>query len=83
MVAEIRRRLEAALSPTTLEVLDEGDRHAGHAHAGQGHYRVRIASPDFAGVSPLRRHRMVYAALDDLLQRGVHALAIEAQAIKS
>nr|WP_206064239.1 BolA family protein [Oleiagrimonas sp. C23AA] len=74
----IRERIEAALSPTALEVIDEGHLHAGHAGEGQGHFRVRISSPAFAGKLPLQRHRMVYAAVDDLMNNGIHALAIEA-----
>ncbi|WP_202594189.1 BolA family protein [Frateuria defendens] len=80
MVEEIRRRLAGALAPAELEVLDEGHLHAGHANAGKGHYRVRIVSAAFAGQLPLKRHRLVYAALDGLMDRGIHALAIEAKA---
>ncbi len=79
MVEQIRTRLAAALSPAHLEVIDEGHLHAGHANAGKGHYRVRIVSAAFAGVLPLKRHRMVYAALDGLMEQGIHALAIEAE----
>jgi len=80
MAEQIRRRLTEALAPTELEVLDEGHLHAGHANEGKGHYRVRIASAAFAGVLPVKRHRMVYAALDGLMDHGIHALAIDAQA---
>lgn len=79
-VEEIRRRLQAALHPVTLEIVDEGDRHIGHAGEGQGHFRVRIRSEAFAGKTPIQRHRMVYAAVDDLIGQGIHALAIEAEA---
>ena len=78
MVEQIRARLVAALAPTELDVLDEGHKHAGHANAGKGHFHVRIASPAFAGISPLKRHRMVYAALDGLMDQGIHALSIDA-----
>lgn len=80
MVEQIRQRLSDALAPVELEVLDEGHRHAGHANAGKGHFHVRIASPAFAGVLPIKRHRMVYAALEDLMDRGIHALSIDAKA---
>jgi len=80
MVEQIRRRLADALAPVELEVLDEGHRHAGHANAGKGHFQVRIVSPAFAGVLPIKRHRMVYAALEDLMDRGIHALSIDAKA---
>jgi BolA protein len=79
MVEQIRERLQAALAPAELEVLDEGHKHASHANAGKGHFHVRIVSAAFAGQLPLKRHRMVYAALDDLMDRGIHALSIDAQ----
>ncbi|MFD1709222.1 BolA family transcriptional regulator [Ottowia sp. GY511] len=74
--------LRSALAPTELEVLDESWQHAGHAGAnGTGfgtHFRVRIASPRFEGQSRVVRHRLVYEALQDFIDRdGVHALAIE------
>ncbi|HEV2540144.1 MAG TPA: BolA family protein [Frateuria sp.] len=80
MAEQIRRRLADALAPVELEVLDEGHKHAGHANEGKGHFHVRIVSPTFAGVLPIRRHRMVYAALEGLMDRGIHALSIDAKA---
>jgi len=75
------QRLGELLSPTLLEVLDESAAHAGHAGAddsGYGtHFRVRIASPMFAGRTRVARHRLVYDALQDFVDRGLHALAIE------
>jgi BolA protein len=77
----LRTRLEELLAPTSLEVLDESWQHAGHAGAdGSGfgtHFRVRIASPKFAGLSRVACHRLVYDALRDFVDRGLHALAIE------
>ena len=79
-IDEIRQRLQAALQPTSLEVIDEGDQHIGHAGEGQGHFRVRITSAAFAGKTPIQRHRLVYDAIGDLMGSGIHALAIEAKA---
>jgi BolA protein len=77
----LRARLEESLAPTRLEVLDESWQHAGHAGAdGTGfgtHFRVRIASPKFAGLARLAQHRLVYDALRDFTAGGLHALAIE------
>jgi BolA family transcriptional regulator, general stress-responsive regulator len=77
----LHRRLTELLAPTRLEVLDESAAHAGHAGAdGTGfgtHFRVRIASPLFAGRSRVACHRLVYDALQDFVDRGLHALAIE------
>ncbi len=78
VLEEIRARLQAGFAPSLLEVLDEGHKHVGHAGEGKGHYRVRIVSTAFAGQLPLKRHRMIYAALDDLMDNGIHALSIEA-----
>jgi BolA protein len=79
MLEQIRQRLTAALAPTELAVVDEGHLHAGHAGEGKGHFHVRIVSPAFAGLLPIRRHRMVYAALDGLMDNGIHALSIDAK----
>jgi BolA protein len=76
----LRERLESRFAPVLLSIEDESHLHAGHAGAAQGHshFRVRIVSEAFRGVSPLARHRLVYAAVDDLLKTDIHALAIEA-----
>ena len=79
-IEDIRAKLTVALSPQSLEVLDEGHLHIGHAGEGSGHFRVRIVSAAFAGKNPIQRHRLVYAAVDDLIGHGIHALAIEARA---
>lgn len=74
----IRARLQRVFAPTTLEVLDEGHLHKGHPGDGQGHFRVRIASPAFAGKTRIQQHQMVYGVFNDLLGgHGIHALAIE------
>ena len=79
---QIYQRLSERLQPTRLDVIDESAAHAGHAGAnasGQGsHMRVRVASPMFAGLSRVQRHRLVYDALQDFIDQGLHALAIEA-----
>jgi BolA protein len=77
----LEERLKELLQPSHLEVLDESWQHAGHAGAdgtGSGtHFRVRIASPLFAGRTRVAQHRLVYDALRDFVERGLHALAIE------
>jgi BolA protein len=77
----IEQQLRAQLQPTQLEVLDESAAHAGHSGAnaeGYGsHFRVRIASPLFTGKSRVARHRLVYDALQNFIDQGLHALAIE------
>jgi BolA protein len=79
--AAIERRLTELLAPDSLEVLDESAAHAGHAGAdGSGfgtHFRVRISSPLFEGKPRLARHRLVYDALQEFIDQGLHALAIE------
>ncbi|MFI4889594.1 MAG: BolA family protein [Steroidobacterales bacterium] len=60
---------------------DESRHHAGHAGAagGHSHFRVRIIAEAFRGVSPVERHRLVYAAVGELMKTDIHALAIEAR----
>ncbi len=79
-VPAIRDALQRAFAPTILEVRDDSQRHAGHAGArdGRGHFDVVIVSEAFAGLSPLARHRAVYAALGDLMITDIHALSIQA-----
>ena len=75
------QRLQERLQATALEVMDESAQHAGHAGAaaeGWGsHFRVRIASPLFSGLTRVQRHQLVYDSVQDFLDCGVHALAIE------
>lgn len=82
-MAMIRERLEAALAPESIEIIDESHKHAGHASAGgAGHFEVKIVSAAFEGKSPVQRHRMVFEAVGDLMQTEVHALSIQADTPK-
>lgn len=77
---EIRSALEAAFAPRELEVINESDKHIGHAgHDGTGesHFRVKIADDGFADMSRIARHRAVHDALGKDLVAQIHALAIE------
>ncbi len=76
----LRRQLIARFAPLELEVEDDSHLHAGHAGAagGAGHFRIRIVAEAFRGISPVARHRLVYAALADMLKSEIHALGIEA-----
>lgn len=76
----IEQHLNAALAPEWLEVIDESHLHIGHAGArdGRGHFKVRIASSLFHGLTRMAQHRMVYRALGPLMQSDIHAINIEA-----
>ena len=78
---EIHERL-VGLGPTRLEIIDESSQHHGHAgwrEGGQTHWRIRMASPAFAGMSRVDRHRLVNRTLGDVVPR-IHALALELSA---
>jgi len=79
-IDRIRSRLAEALQPASLEIIDESARHAGHAGAasGGGHFIVHIVAAAFQDKSPIQRHRLVYDALGDMMQRDIHALSIQA-----
>jgi BolA family transcriptional regulator, general stress-responsive regulator len=83
VAAEISRRLETALTPTRLAVIDDSEKHRGHAGhdaRGESHFTVEVESPAFAGLSRVARQRLVNQALAELLVERVHALAIKASA---
>lgn len=75
----IQAKLEAGLSPETIEIVDESDLHAGHAGAregGESHFRVAVVSAEFAGKSRIERQRLVYALLAAEMAGPVHALSL-------
>ena len=79
MIADQMTERLAALQPTTLQVLDESEDHRGHAgfrDGGESHFRIRMASPAFAGLGRVQRHRLVHQALGDIVGR-IHALALD------
>lgn len=83
IATEMLRRLTSSLSPTRLDLVDESDRHRGHAgHDGRGesHFALIIESPAFEGQSRVQRHRAITTALGDLMEQRVHALSIKALA---
>ena len=81
IATEMLRRLTSSLSPTRLDLVDESDRHRGHAgHDGRGesHFALTIECASFAGQSRVARHRAITTALGDLMDDRVHALSIRA-----
>ncbi len=80
LVTDIRAALQREFAPTSLEILDDSARHAGHAGAREGgHFKVSLVSSAFQGRAQLERHRLVYAAVAPLMGRGIHALNIVAR----
>lgn len=76
----LRMRLQEALSATSIEIVDDSHKHAGHAGArdGRGHFSVRVVADCFRGLRPVARHRLIYDAAGDLLETDIHALSIQA-----
>jgi len=76
-------RLNSALSPTSIDLVDDSEQHRGHGGynpAGESHFTLIIESSAFAGKNRVERQRMVYAALGNLMSERVHALSIRATA---
>lgn len=90
MARRITEKLQAALTPISLEVIDESRKHAGHAHvvtrpgtatvSGETHFRIKVVSDAFTGKSRMDRHRTINGLLSAELSDTVHALSIEAKA---
>lgn len=82
-VATEMQRLLRALEPTSVELVDDSEKHRGHGGhnpAGESHFTLHIESPRFAGKSRVERQRMIHKALGDLVGERVHALSIRATA---
>ena len=80
---EIRQKLEAAFQPVVLEVMDESEKHRGHAgyqDGGQSHFQVRIKAEAFENMSRIERHRAVHSAIGNALIGRIHALGLTIEA---
>ena len=78
--SELERRLRAALAPERLEIVDESERHRGHAgyrEGGNTHFRIVLRSARLGGMSRVAQQRAVYAAVGDLMDAPIHALALD------
>jgi len=80
-VAEtIERKLTEALAPQRLRIVDDSEKHKGHAgyrEGGETHFRVEVVSEAFAGQSRVTRQRRVYDILSEELSTRVHALQLK------
>jgi BolA protein len=81
-IEKLKSRLQEALAPIQLEIIDETAKHAGHAGAasGGGHYILHIVASAFQDKSPVQRHRLVFDAVGDMMHTDIHALSIQAKA---
>lgn len=78
----IKQRLATAMDVAEISVIDESHKHAGHAGAkihGGGHFKLQIVSNSFQGKSAIERHKMIYAALGDAMEKDIHAISISAK----
>lgn len=76
----MRHRL-SALEPQSLDIRDDSHQHLGHGGFREdgSHFSMRIVSAQFEGKMPIARHRMVYAALGDMMKDDIHAMNIDAK----
>lgn len=76
----IKQKLNEALKPELIEIIDNSAAHASHAGAqsGGGHYNVTIIADIFTGKSLVQRHQLIYQALGDMMKQEIHALGINA-----
>jgi len=79
-IEQIETKLEAALTPESVDIIDDSHKHAGHAGAsgGAGHFDLTIVADKFSGVNTVGRHRLVYEALSEMMPDEIHALSIKA-----
>ena len=80
VATSIDSKLRETFAPVRLAIADESSKHHGHAgwrEGGETHFRVKIVSQAFEGKTRVARQRLVYAALKEELDAGLHALAME------
>ena len=83
IVTEIETRLRAAFAPTVLDVVDESEKHrghAGHTEAGESHFQVSITAAAFGPMTRIARHRAIHAAIGPDIMGRIHALGIDVRA---
>ena len=83
VATEMLKRLNSALSPARIRLVDDSEQHRGHGGynpSGESHFTLDIESEAFAGKSRIERQRMIYRALGELMRERVHALQIRARA---
>ncbi len=82
-IENITAKLNEALEPEKLEVLNESHLHAGHQPgfdgSGESHIRIRIVTSAFNGKSRVDRHRAINALVQEEIDAGLHAVAIDAK----
>ena len=82
LVEKIESKLNAGLNIHSLKIIDDSHKHANHSQSSGGHFKVIIRSNDFKDKSLIERHRMVYAILDQMLKKEIHALSIDARTVE-
>ena len=77
MVDKIKKIISSKININHIEIIDQSSQHAGHSqNSGGGHYTAIIISDDFINKNLVERHRMVYDALDDMMQNEIHAFSM-------
>ncbi|MCF6203683.1 MAG: BolA family transcriptional regulator [Methylococcaceae bacterium] len=81
MTAElIKQKLNQAINPESIEIIDDSAAHAGHtgARKGGGYFNVTIVAEAFNDKTLVQRHQLIYQALGDMMKSEIHALGINA-----
>lgn len=76
----MQTRLNAEFAPQKIVIEDQSALHAGHAGAqpgGETHYRLTLVSSAFDGLARVARQRLVYQALGEEFETGLHALSLD------
>ena len=82
--ATLEQKLRDEFAPVSLEVINESHLHAGHQPSfdgtGETHFRIKVVSDAFTQMNRVARHRAINALVTDLMDNGLHAIAIDAKA---
>ena len=75
MRTTIESKLDSALSPSHIQVIDESHTH-NVPEGAESHFKVTLVSSAFDSMMPVKRHQKVYGLLNEELAGSVHALAL-------
>lgn len=75
--SSIESILKEKINASTVNIIDDGDKHFGHQPGDPAYLTIEVISSEFAGKTLIQQHKMVYECLKDYLKERIHALSIK------
>ena len=79
MIENIKKNLSQNIKCNHLEIVDESPNHGGYS-GSVSHVKLIVVSDDFDGLNLIKRHQLVYKALENLVSE-IHAISIVSKTV--